>query len=81
MIPSKKSHGSLYYEYILLYTDDALVVGENAETILRKELGRYFELKEESIGPPSTYLGGRVRKVELKTGVQCWAFSSSQYVY
>jgi hypothetical protein len=63
-----------------LYTDDALVVSENAEQILRKELGRYFTLKEESIGPPKVYLGGHVRKVKLDNGVECWAFSSSQYV-
>ena len=44
MRPAKKGDGSLYYEYILLYTDDALVVGENAETTLRNDLGRYFEL-------------------------------------
>jgi hypothetical protein len=34
-------------------TDDALVISENAEKILRAEVGRYLELKEESIGPPS----------------------------
>ena len=34
------------YDYVLLYVDDALVVSENAESILRNELGRYFELKE-----------------------------------
>ncbi|CAJ1957768.1 unnamed protein product, partial [Cylindrotheca closterium] len=39
-----------------------------------------FELKEESIGPPKIYLGSNVQKVELDTGVQCWAFGSSQYV-
>ena len=50
------------YDYVLLYTDDALVISENAERILRDELGRYFELKEESIGVPSIYLGGRVRR-------------------
>ena len=60
--------------------DDALVVSENAESILRNELGRYFELKEESIGPPDHYLGGKVRKVQLENGVNAWAFSSSQYV-
>ena len=80
MRPAKKSDGSEYYEYILLYTDDALVVSENAEQILRHELGRYFTLKEESIGPPKQYLGGAVRKVQLDNGVECWAFSSSQYV-
>ena len=30
-----------------------MLVSENAESILRNELGRYFELKEESIGPRS----------------------------
>ena len=29
--------------------------------VLRNELGRYFHLKEESIGPLTVYLGGRVR--------------------
>jgi hypothetical protein len=80
MRPAKHSDGTDYYEYILLYTDDALVIGEHAEKILRTELGRYFELKESSIGPPKIYLGGHVRKVQLDNGVQCWAFGSSQYV-
>jgi hypothetical protein len=39
MQPAKHSDGTEYYEYILLYTDDTLVVGEHAETILGKELG------------------------------------------
>ena len=80
MRPAIKSNGNTYYEYILLYVDDALVVSENAESILRNELGRYFYLKEESIGPPTIYLGGRVRKVQLENGVWAWSFSSSQYV-
>ena len=81
MRPAKKACGATYYEYILLYTDDALVISQNAEVVLREQLGRYFELKEESIGPPKIYLGGHVRKVELDNGVSCWAFSSSQYVH
>ena len=80
MRPAIKSDGNTYYEYILLYVDDALLVSENAESILRNELGRYFHLKEESIGPPTVYLGGRVRKVQLENGVWAWSFSSSQYV-
>lgn len=80
MRPAKKSDGLAYYEYILLYTDDTLCISENPEKILRKELGKYFTLKEESIGPPSIYLGGRVRKVTLDNGVGAWAFGSSQYI-
>ena len=80
MRPAIKSDGSKCYDYVLLYVDDALVISENAESILRNELGRYFELKEESIGPPEHYLGGKVRKVQLENGVYAWAFSSFQYV-
>ena len=34
------------------YTDDILSVGENAERVIREEIGRYFELKQKGIGPP-----------------------------
>jgi iron only hydrogenase large subunit-like protein len=80
MRPAKRSDGSDYYEYILLYTDHALVVSDNAEQVLRNELGQYFMMKEESIDSPKMYLGGHVRKVQFDNGVECWAFSSSQYV-
>ena len=75
-----KSNGNTYYENILLYVDDALVVSENAESILQNEPRRYFHLKEESNGPPTVYLGGRIRKVQLENGVWASSFSSSQYV-
>ena len=65
---------------MLLYIDDALVISENAEVILREEIGKYFELKEESIGRPSLYLGGHVHQVKLENGVDAWSFSSSQYI-
>ena len=80
MRPAKKSDGTSYYEYILLYTDYALVVSQHSEDTLGKDLGRYFELKEESIGPPKIYLGGYCRRVKLENGMEAWAFSSSQYV-
>ena len=66
MRPAKQSDSADCYEYILLYTDDALVISENAERVQRLDLGRYFELKEESIGPPKLYLGSRIRKVQLE---------------
>ena len=57
-----------------------LVISESAESVLREGIGRYFELKEKSIGPPKLYLGGHVRKLDLENGAKAWAFSSSQYV-
>jgi hypothetical protein len=80
MRPAKRSDGSEHYEHMLLHTDDALVISENAEQVPRNELGRCFTLKQESIGPPKMCLGGHVRKVQLDNGVECWAFSSSQCV-
>jgi hypothetical protein len=79
MRPALKADGSEYYEYILIYTDDVLVVSTDGERILRDRIGRYFELKDESIGPPTIYLGGHLRQVELTTnGVKAWAFSSQR---
>lgn len=72
--------GEKYYEYVLLYTDDCLVISDNAENVLRNEIGEHFVLKEESIGPPSQYLGGKLRQVTLDDGTKAWAFGSSQYV-
>ena len=80
MRPATKQDGTEVYEYVLIYTDDCLVMSKNAESILKNEIGRYFELKADSIGTPSFYLGGHLRKVVLNTGVEAWAFRSTQYV-
>jgi hypothetical protein len=69
MCPALKPDGSEFYEYVLIYTDDVLVVSTNGEHILRDGIGRYFDLKEESIGPPKIYLGGHLRKMELENGM------------
>ncbi len=81
MRPAERSSGVSYYEYVLLYVDDALVISENAGDVLVKGIGRYFELNACSIGPPKIYLGGQVRKVELENGVEAWGISSRKYVH
>ena len=80
MRPCTRADGTELYEYILLYTDNCLGVSDKAEGILKDEIGKYFELKPDSIGPPKVYLGGRLRKVKLESGVEAWDFGSSQYV-
>ena len=62
---SKRSTGEEYYEYVLLYVDDVLVISEQAEAVLKNEIGKDWVLKPKSIGPPSQYLGGKLRKVTL----------------
>ena len=63
-----------------MYVDDALVISDNGNNILVNEIGKYFTMKPGSIGPPSLYIGGRMRKVTFENGVKAWGFSSSQYV-
>ena len=55
------SDGTKYYEYVLLYVDNFLVIYDKAKDILRKNVGLYFELKEDSIGPLYLYLGRKMR--------------------
>ena len=76
---AKRDDDSDYYEYLLLYIDDCLCVSEHAEEALC-EIDKYFSLKENSIGPPKIYLGGKVSKVDLPSGIWAYSFSSSQYV-
>jgi Reverse transcriptase (RNA-dependent DNA polymerase). len=79
MRKSMKDDGTQYWEYMLLYTDDCLVVSHLPRSAL-DDLGKYFTLKPGSIGPPKIYLGGKVSEMELPNGSKAWAFSASQYV-
>ena len=65
----QKDWSTKYYEYVLLYTDECLVNSQQGETVLRKEIGKYFNLKESSIGPPTQYLGGKLHEVELENAL------------
>ena len=60
MRSGKRSDGTLYWQYVLLYTDDILTIMEEPEEFIRKELSSYFTIKEKSIGPPTQYLGNKV---------------------
>ena len=80
MRPSTKSNGSTFFLYILLYVGDALVIDEDPEMILRSQLGKYFTLKEHSIGESKIYLRYRVRKVVLENRIEAWSFSPNQHV-
>ncbi len=48
--------------------------------MLQKEIGQHFVLQEESIGPPSQYLGGKLCEITLENGIKAWVFGSCQYV-
>ena len=71
MREAKRVDNSNYWEYVLLYVDDYIYISTDPEAIVKKEIGKYFLMKEASIGEPDVYLGGKVRKVELYTGEVC----------
>ena len=72
--------GRSYWEYVLLYVDDALCISTDPKSVLEKEIGKYWTLKPGSLGPPTLYLGNKVSRVTLENGVSTWSFSSSQYI-
>ena len=64
--------GGEYWEYFILYVDNCLVVSYCGEELLRNEIGKYFELKEKSIGTPDQYLGVKMHQVVLDNGTTDW---------
>ena len=74
-----KDNGEKYYEYMLLYVDDALAVSEHPKEALL-EIDKYFMMKPESIEVPKIYLGAKLSFVELPNGAKAWGLSSSKYI-
>ena len=50
---------------MLLHSDDTLVVSDEAEDVVRNQIGKYFVAKKGSVGPPTRCLVGSTRKVLL----------------
>ena len=57
-----------------------MVIRNRGEYVIRKETGKYFYVKDISIGPPSIYLGNKVSNVNLEDSVEARYFRSSKYV-
>ena len=59
--------GESYWEYVLLYVDDCLVISHRGINILCNNIVVHFKLKEELIGEPKLYLGGKIQKRQYQT--------------
>ena len=80
--PFAKPDGYKYYEYILVYVDDVLIVSHAPDEHL-KVMQANYELNPASVGPPNRYLGADVEKVQKPgdpTGREYWSFSARTYV-
>jgi hypothetical protein len=74
-----RAGGQPYYEYLLVYVDDVLVVS-HAPAVIMEGIGHHFEIKDNKYGPPTTYLGAGISKVQLDNGDMCWSMESQKYV-
>ena len=69
---------SAYYEYILIYTDDILILSLTPRDIMSMISNRYL-VKPDSIKPLSTYLGNETGIYPTKSGGK-WFLSANTYV-
>jgi hypothetical protein len=80
MRPAIKANGTVYYEYLLIHTDDLLCLSERGKDCL-DEINKYFLLKPESIGEPTTYLGGQISRWYIDGDPNPkWVYGSEKYV-
>ena len=63
-----RNGGNPYYEYLLVYVDDVLVVSHAPEEVM-KQIGSEFEIKNGEYGPPTSYLGAEVSKIQYRVCV------------
>ena len=82
MRPATKPNGFEYYKYLLVYVDDVLAISHDPKPLI-EEIGKMYELKKGSVGPPTRYLGATISKFQIpgvKTGREYWAMSAREYV-
>jgi hypothetical protein len=83
MCPKTKPDGFTYWSYILVYTDDILVIDHEPQVAMDYLASRYT-LKPGSVKEPDTYLGSQVSKFYLNgsddPAKPRWAMSLEKYV-
>ena len=81
--PATKPDGYEYYEYVLCYVDDLLVLSHNPGDVM-KILSTKYKLKDGSIKKPDIYLGADIKEWQIgdadDNGKVRWAMSSETYV-
>lgn len=71
--------GEYYYEILLVYVDDVLLVSHNPDATM-DVIGLAFEIKDGEKGPPKRYLGAETELFTNCEGKQVWSMKCDQYV-
>ena len=56
-----KPNGFKYWEYLLVFVDDILLVSHDT-TATMDALKKIYRLKEDSVGPPKRYLSATIKR-------------------
>ena len=72
-----KPNGFQYYEYLIVYVDDILVLSHKAKEVMAM-IEKLYRLKEAA-SIPKTYLGSTIMEWSI-SGDKMWAMSSQKYV-
>jgi hypothetical protein len=67
------------WEYVLVYSDDLLIVARNPGEIAA-QIDQHFKLKDGSIKEPKSYLGADIGKFTLLDESEVWFMSSESHV-
>jgi hypothetical protein len=79
MQPAMKPDGFKYYEYILMYVDDVLVISHDPKPIM-ETIKQAYRLKEEPTAP-ETYLGATIKTWRIQgESNPVWSMNCVQYL-
>jgi Reverse transcriptase (RNA-dependent DNA polymerase) len=83
MKPKVKPTGEEYWEYVLIYSDDILVISHDPKAVM-DGLTKAYTLKEGSVALLTTYLGADVHQHTfhdvVDPGTIRWSMSSDTYI-
>ena len=75
-----KPDGFKYWEYLLVFVDDLLLVSHDVSKTM-EALKKIYRIKEDSVGPPTRYLGATIKQwtINEEEGYK-WGMSADEYV-
>ena len=80
MRTATKDNGFEYYEYILTYVDDCLIISHDPKKIIQS-LTEEYKYRLKDVGEPTRYLGAEVGKHDVNSdGTATWYMSARLYL-
>ena len=85
MRKARKPCGFTYWEYLLAYVDDILIISHQPHAVI-DALSQHVTFKPGSVEPPKSYLGADVFQITVHDGngdtpvKQVWCMSAGEYV-